>query len=172
MYLIKNSKDDKEKMFVLNELMELFKGTIYRQVMFAEFERDMHALKEKGEILTNELLSNEYYKLNEKYFGPNVVIDEAIKYEWSRIPHFYYNFYVYKYAIGLSSACHIVNNILEGKENALENYLNFLKSGGSDYPANELKIAGVDVTKPEVVESAIKMFNEVIDEFKSLYEKM
>jgi len=172
MYLIKNSKDDKEKMFVLNELMELFKGTIYRQVMFAEFERDMHALKEKGEILTNELLSNEYYKLNQKYFGPNVVVDEAIKYEWSRIPHFYYNFYVYKYAIGLSSACHIVNNILEGKENALENYLSFLKSGGSDYPANELKIAGVDVTSPEVIESAIKMFDNVIDEFKTLFEKM
>ena len=172
MYLIKNSKDDKEKMFVLNELMELFKGTIYRQVMFAEFERDMHALKEQGEILTNELLSNEYYKLNQKYFGPNVVVDEAIKYEWSRIPHFYYNFYVYKYAIGLSSACHIVNNILEGKENALENYLSFLKSGGSDYPANELKIAGVDVTSPEVIESAIKMFDNVIDEFKTLFEKM
>ena len=172
MYLIKNSKDDKEKMFVLNELMELFKGTIYRQVMFAEFERDMHALKEKGEILTNELLSNEYYKLNEKYFGPNVVVDDLIKYEWERIPHFYYNFYVYKYAIGLSSACHIVNNILEGKENALENYLSFLKTGGSDYPANELKIAGVDVTKPEVVESAIKMFDNVIDEFKTLFEKM
>ena len=172
MYLIKNSKDDKEKMFVLNELMELFKGTIYRQVMFAEFERDMHALKEQGEILTNELLSNEYYKLNEKYFGPNVVVDELIKYEWERIPHFYYNFYVYKYAIGLSSACHIVNNILEGKENALENYLSFLKSGGSDYPANELKIAGVDVTKPEAIESAIKMFDNVIDEFKTLFEKM
>lgn len=172
MYLIKNSKDDKEKMYVLNELMELFKGTIYRQVMFAEFERDMHALKENGEILTNELLSNEYYKLNQKYFGPNVVVDELIKYEWERIPHFYYNFYVYKYAIGLSSACHIVNNILEGKDNALENYLAFLKSGGSDYPANELKIAGVDVTSPEVIESAIKMFDGVIDEFKTLFEKM
>ena len=172
MYLIKNSKDDKEKMFVLNELMELFKGTIYRQVMFAEFERDMHALKEQGEILTNELLSNKYYKLNQKYFGPNVVVDEAIKYEWERIPHFYYNFYVYKYAIGLSSACHIVNNILEGKENALENYLSFLKSGGSDYPANALKIAGVDVTSSEVIESAIKMFDNVIDEFKTLFEKM
>ncbi len=123
MYLIKNSNDDKEKLFALNQLMELFKGTIYRQVMFAEYEKNIHDLKENGEILTNELLSNEYYKLNKKYFGDNVVVDELIKYEWERIPHFYYNFYVYKYAIGLSSACYIVTNILNGKEGAVENYL-------------------------------------------------
>lgn len=170
-YLLKNSKDKEEKLFILNHLMELYKGTIYRQVMFAEFERDMHALKEQGEVLTNELLSNKYYELNKKYFGPGVVIDDLIKYEWERIPHFYYNFYVYKYAIGLSCASYIVTSILEGKENALENYIKFLSSGGSDYPANELKIAGIDITKPDVVESAIKMFDEIIDEFKTLYKK-
>ena len=171
LYLINNSNDNKEKLYVLNELLELFRQTIYRQVMFAEFEKLTHELTEKGEILTSELLTDEYYKLNQKYFGSNVVVDELIKYEWERIPHFYYNFYVYKYAIGISSACHIVNNILEGKENALENYLSFLKSGGSDYPANELKITGVDVTKPEVVESAIKMFDETIDKFQKVYKK-
>ncbi len=170
-YLLKNSKDKDEKLYVLNHMMELYKGTIYRQVMFAEFERDMHALKEQGEILTNELLSSKYYELNKKYFGPNVVVDDLIKYEWERIPHFYYNFYVYKYAIGLSCASYIVTNILEGKENALENYIKFLSSGGSDYPANELKIAGIDITKKDVIESAIKMFDETIEEFKKLYEE-
>ena len=170
-YLLKHSKDEKEKLFILNNLMELFKGTIFRQTMFAEFERDMHKKYENGEILTNELLSNEYYKLNKEYFGPNVVVDEEIKYEWERIPHFYYDFYVYKYAIGLSSACYIVDGIVNNKPNALENYLEFLKSGGSDYPANELKIAGVDINSSEVIESAIKMFDETIDEFKKLIKK-
>ena len=167
-YLLKNTSDSKEKKYVLNRMMELFKGTIYRQAMFAEFERDMHKSKEDGEILTNEYLSDKYYKLNKKYFGNNVIVDDLIKYEWERIPHFYYNFYVYKYCIGLSCAAYIVTNILEGKENALENYIKFLSSGGSDYPANELKLAGIDITKPDVIESAIKMFDETINEFKQI----
>ena len=166
-HLYKKEKEDKQKLAILNEMMELFKSTIYRQVMFAEFEKEVHALKEQGEVLTNELLSKEYYRLNKKYFGDNVVVDELIAYEWERIPHFYYNFYVYKYAIGLSSACYIVNNILNGKEGALESYLNFLKSGGSDYPTEELKLAGVDILNSEVIESAIKMFDEAIDEFEA-----
>ncbi len=169
-YLLKNSKDKKEKLFVLNNMMELFKGTIYRQVMFAEFEKITHDMKEKGEVLTYELLNNTYYELNKKYFGKDVHIDEEIKYEWSRIPHFYYDFYVYKYAIGLSAACYIVDSILNNKPNALENYLNFLKTGGSMYPIDELKVAGVDVTKSEVVESAIKMFDEVMNQFEALNE--
>ena len=123
---------------------------------------------EKGEVLTNELLCNEYYKLNLKYFGPDVVVDDLIKYEWERIPHFYYDFYVYKYVIGLSCACFIVDGILNKKDKALENYLKFLSSGGSDYPINELKIAGIDVTKKEVIESAIKMFDGFIDQFIEL----
>lgn len=167
-YLLNNTDDNNEKKYIINVMMNSFKSTIYRQVMFAEFERDMHALKERGEILTNETLSNYYYDLNKKYFGPNVVVDEVIRYEWERIPHFYYNFYVYKYAIGLSCACYIVDNILSGKDNALENYKTFLKSGGSDYPVNELKIAGIDITSSEVVTSAIKMFDNLIEQFKSL----
>ncbi len=170
-YLLNNSKDNKEKLYILDYMMGLYTGTIYRQVMFAEFERDMHALKEQGEILTNELLSNKYYELNKKYFGKNVVVDDLIKYEWERIPHFYYNFYVYKYAIGLSCASYIVTNILDNKEGALENYIKFLSSGGSDYPANELKLAGIDITKSEVIESAVKMFDETIDEFRKIYNE-
>lgn len=171
-HLYKKETDDKQKLAILNEMLELFKSTIYRQTMFAEFEKKMHALKEQGEVLTNELLSKEYYALNKMYFGDGVVVDDLIAYEWERIPHFYYNFYVYKYAIGLASACYIVTSILSGKEGAKEDYLNFLKSGGSAYPEEELKIAGVDITKSEVIESAIQMFDEVIDEFETLYKKV
>ena len=167
-YLLNNTNDQEEKKYILSNLMDLFKATLYRQTMFAEYERNMHSKHEKGEILTNELLCNEYYKLNLKYFGPNVVVDELIKYEWERIPHFYYDFYVYKYAIGLSCACYIVDGILNKKEGFLGNYLKFLSSGGSDYPINELKMAGIDVTKKEVIESAIKMFDGLIEQFKDL----
>ena len=167
-YILNYTDDVNEKKYIINEMMNNFKSTIYRQTMFAEFERDMHALKEKGEVLTSQLLSDKYYELNKKYFGPNVVVDDVIRYEWERIPHFYYDFYVYKYAIGLSCACYIADGILNNKPNALENYKKFLSSGGSDYPANELKIAGIDVTKSEVVESAIKMFDNLIKQFKEL----
>ena len=168
-YLLKESQDKEVKLSILNRLMELFKGTIYRQTMFAEFEKNMYEIVEKGNIFTWEDLSNMYYDLNKKYFGDDVVVDEDIKYEWSRIPHFYYNFYVYKYATGLSAACFIVDNILSGKENALESYLEFLSTGSKYYPLEELKIAGVDMTDPKVVESAIKMFDEAINEFNELY---
>ena len=167
-YILKNSNSKQEKLYILNHLMELFKSTIFRQTMFAEFERDMYKKRENKEPLTNDILCDYYYKLNEKYFGKNVVVDEEIKYEWMRIPHFYYNFYVYKYATGLSAACYIANSILEGKENAKENYLKFLKSGGSMYPTEELKIAGVDISKKEVIEQAIKEFNDIIEETRKL----
>ena len=137
--------------------------------MFAEFERDIYSKVENNEIITYDLLCDEYYKLNKKYFGDNVVVDEEIKYEWARIPHFYMNFYVYQYATGLSAAAAIVTDILNDKEKAKENYLKFLTLGGSMYPIDELKVAGVDMTKPEVIEKAIKMFNDIIDEFKEVY---
>ena len=167
-YLIKESNNKDEKMFLLNQLMELYKSTIYRQVMFAEFERDMHYDYEEGNILTYEYLQNKYYALVKKYFGDGVVCDEIIKNEWMRIPHFYYNFYVYKYAIGLSCATQIVNNILSGKEDAVSNYLSVLKTGGSDYPVNELKVAGVDVFDDSVYLEAIKEFEKTINQFKKL----
>ena len=168
-HMLKNTNDKKEKLVILDNLMELFKGTIYRQTMFAEFERDIYAKVENGDIITYDLLCDHYYELNKKYFGENVVIDEEIKYEWERIPHFYMNFYVYQYATGLSAASAIVSDILDNKANAKENYLKFLTLGGSMYPIDELKVAGVDMTKPEVIEKAIKMFDEIIDEFKEVY---
>ena len=170
-YLIEHTTDKNEKLFLINQLLELYKATIYRQVMFAEFERDMHKALENGEILTNEYLKENYYKLVKKYFGENVVCDEEIKNEWMRIPHFYYNFYVYKYAIGLSCATKIVNGILNNEENALDNYLAFLKTGGSMYPASELKVAGVDIYDENVYLDAINTFNKYIDEFKNIYKK-
>lgn len=166
--LLKKSNSKEEKLNILNRLLELFKSTIYRQTMFAEFEKKIYELRESGNVLTSETICKEYYELNKLYFGNNVVVDDLIKYEWERIPHFYYNFYVYKYATGLSAACYIVKNILDNKENSKENYLKFLKSGGSMYPLDELKLAGVDMNKPEVVESAISMFKETIEEFKTL----
>lgn len=168
-YMIKNSSSKEEKLYIINKLLELFRATIYRQTMFAEFEKEIYSLVENDEILTADLLDKKYYELNEKYFGNNVVIDKEIMYEWERIPHFYYNFYVYKYATGLSCACMIVNNILSGKKDAVNNYINFLKCGRTKNPIDSLKVAGVDITKKEVVNSAIDMFSELIDEFSSLY---
>ena len=165
-YLIEHTIDKKEKLFLINELLELYKATIYRQVMFAEFERDMHKALENGEILTNEYLSSNYYELVKKYFGDNVVCDKMIKNEWMRIPHFYYNFYVYKYAIGLSCATKIVNGILNKEEGALEKYLAFLKTGGSMYPSEELKVAGVDIYDENVYKEAINTFENYIKLFK------
>ena len=170
-YLLNNSTDKEEKLFILDNLMTLFKSTIYRQTMFAEFEQDIYNTAEQDIPLTADLLSNKYYKLNKKYFGSNVLIDEEIKYEWSRIPHFYYNFYVYKYATGLSAACKIVDNILTNKENAVENYKEFLKVGSKKNPIDSLKLAGVDLTKKEVIEAAISMFDETIENFKSLNKR-
>ena len=167
-YLLKTSNNKEEKLFILDKLMNLFKATIYRQTMFAEFEQAIYKDAENDIPLTADYLSEKYYTLNQKYFGSDVVIEKEIQYEWARIPHFYYNFYVYKYATGLSAACHIANDILSGKENAVENYKSFLKCGSKKNPIDSLKLAGVDLTKKEVVESAINMFNDTIDEFKKL----
>ena len=170
-YLLKTSDNKEEKRFILDKLMNLFKATIYRQTMFAEFEQKIYEDTEKDIPLTADYLSEKYYNLNKKYFGSNVIVDEEIQYEWARIPHFYYNFYVYQYATGLSAACHIANDILSGKENAVENYKSFLKCGSKKNPIDSLKLAGVDLTKKEVVESALNMFNETIEEFKKLTDE-
>lgn len=168
-YMLKNSKNKEEKLAVINHILDLYKATLYRQTMFAEFEKETYKLREKGEVLTSDLLSNTYYNLVKKYFGPNVLCDDLIKYEWARIPHFYYNFYVYKYATGISAASYIVDGILNNKEGALENYIKFLKSGGSMYPLDELKIAGVNLNSESVILSAIKTFEKYLKEFKDIY---
>ena len=171
-YMLKNSKDNKERLSILSELMGLYKATIYRQVMFAEFEKIIHSQKENGEVLTGEGMSELYYNLNKKYFGDNVVVDDLIKYEWMRIPHFYYNFYVYKYAIGLSCASKIVTDIYNEVPGARERYINFLSSGSRKSPIELLKDTGCDLTNSSVVESAIDMFSSLLDEFIKTYEEV
>ncbi len=170
-YLLKQTNDKKEKLYLLNKLLELFKGTIFRQTMFAEFEKDMYESHENGLILTSEYLCDSYYKIVKKYFGKNVFCDKLIKYEWERIPHFYYNFYVYKYAIGLSAACKIVRDIETKGESAINKYLDFLKTGGSMYPSDELLVCDVDIKNPLFIEEAITMFKETIQEFQDIYRK-
>lgn len=170
-YMLKNSTSKEEKSVILNQLLELFKGTIYRQVMFSEFEKYAYDLVENDDVITSDKLCDKYYQLNKLYFGDNVVVDDLIRYEWEKVPHFYYNFYVYKYATGISAACKIVDGILNNEKDALDNYLNMLKSGSRQNPLDTLKIAGVDMTDKEVYESAIKMFDETIEEFKTLIEK-
>ena len=170
-YMLEHSNNNKEKLSILNRLLELFRTTIYRQTMFASFEKEIYEKDLSGEILTSDVLCDTYYELNKKYFGDETVIDEEIKYEWLKVPHFYYYFYVYKYATGLSAAAHIVNRILNKEENAVEEYLSFLKTGGSMYPLDELKIAGVDMKDKNVIISAIKMFNDTLNEFEDLYNK-
>ncbi len=171
-YMLKVSNDPKEKLSILSDLLGLYKATIYRQVMFAEFERIIHSKKEEGLVLTGEEMCNIYYDLNKKYFGDKVVVDDLIKYEWMRIPHFYYNFYVYKYAIGLSCASKIVNDILSGKELAKENYIKFLSSGSSKSPMELLKDTGCDLTDSSVIENAIDMFKSLLDEFIITYKQV
>lgn len=168
-YMLKNSKDKNEKLAIINHILDLYKATLFRQTMFAEFEQKTHSLREQGEVLTSDLLSNTYYDLIKKYFGKNVVCDDLIKYEWARIPHFYYGFYVYKYATGISAASYIVDGILNNKEGQLESYINFLKTGGSMYPLDELKVANIDLTNEEVIQSAIKTFEKYIKEFIEIY---
>lgn len=169
-YRLEHSDDPEEKLGILGNLLELYKSTIYRQIMFAEFEMQTHALAESGEVLTADLLCEKYYALNEKYFGGEIILDREIACEWMRVPHFYYNFYVYKYAIGLTAASHIVKRIRSGEPGALESYFAFLKLGSTKDPIESLKVAGVDMTKTDVFDSAVAMFNELIDEFERLYE--
>ena len=170
-YLIENSKDDNEKLAALNHLLELFKGTIFRQTMFEEFEKYAFDLIEDDDVITADKLCDKYLELNKLYFGDSLVVDEDIKYEWEKVPHFYYNFYVFMYATSLSAACDIATRILNNEENALENYLKMLKSGNFYNPLDTLKIAGVDMTDKKVYENAIKMFDDTIEEFKVLIKK-
>lgn len=167
-YMLENSKSNNEKKMILSEMMDDFKATMFRQTMFSEFEHFMHEEVEKGNVLTQEVLCNKYLELNKKYFGNSVIVNDEIRYEWMRIPHFYYDFYVYQYATGLASACDIVRRIRNKEEGAIEGYLKFLSSGDSMDPIEELRLAGVDITKKETITSAIDMFDALIDEFKSL----
>lgn len=166
-YLLNNTKDKDEKIYYLVEFLDKFKGTVFRQVMFAEFENIIHEKYENGESLTMELLCDEYYKLNKNHFSPVVKVDEDIKYEWSVIPHFYTSFYVYKYATGFISALLIVDKLLHDK-NFKDKYIEFLSSGNIDYPLDLLKKIDIDLTNEKVLNRAFEIFNEKLNMLKSL----
>lgn len=170
-HLIANAKDKKEKAYLINYHLEQFRGTLYRQTMFAEFEMLTHQMAEEGQALTAETLSALYYDLNKKYYGDNVVIDEDIAMEWARIPHFYRNFYVYQYATGYSAAIALSKRILEKGESAVDEYIhNFLCGGSSKDPIDLLKGAGVDMSSKEPVEQALKVFADLVDQLEELIE--
>ena len=167
-YLLRHTEDKKEKAYLINYFLEQFKGTLYRQTMFAEFEKITHEMAGRGEPLTAEILNDIYYKLNEQYFGDGIVIDKEIALEWSRIPHFYTPFYVYQYATGYSAAIAISRKILSGDAAAREGYMKFLSGGSSMNPIDLLKLCGVDMTTPEPVQSALRLFGELLDEMEEL----
>ena len=171
-YLLKTEADPHIRAFVLNHYLDGFKGTIFRQTQFAEFEHFIHTEDAKGTPLTSEFLSDYYGDLNAKYYGPAVEKDPEIAYEWSRIPHFYYNYYVFQYSTGFSAAAALADKILKGEENALENYLGFLKAGSSDYPIEVMKKAGVDMTQAAYIEDAMKVFEERLNELEALIETL
>ncbi len=166
--MLKKADDKGNRLYLLNHYLEQFRTTVYRQTMFAEFEKIIYEYVEKGGSLTADYLSDTYKKLNEKYYGPDVVIDDEIAIEWARIPHFYYNYYVFQYATGFSAAVSLAQQILEEGDSAVERYINFLKSGSSDYPINVLKTAGVDMTTVEPVDNALKLFAQLVDEMDRL----
>lgn len=168
-YMYEHSTSKDEKLSILNEKLDLFKATIYRQTMFAEFEKNAHDYVDSGNILTKDYLDDMYYDLNKTYFGSNVVVDEDIKYEWARIPHFYTPFYVYQYATSLSISCYVALNIINKTPGFVEKYLEFLQSGGRDYPLEVLKIIDVDLKDTKVFESALEDFKNTLDEFKKIY---
>ena len=168
-YLLSVETDKKRRAYIINNFLESFRTTIFRQTLFAEFERIAHDMYMKGIPLTAQTLSEEYRKLNELYYE-GAKVGELHQYEWALIPHFYNAFYVYQYATGFSSAVAIANHIYETGDASA--YLEFLKTGGSDYPLNELKIAGVDLTKPDTVKNAMKVFADCLDEFEQLLKEI
>ena len=167
-HLLKNTTDKVQRAYLINHFLESFRGTVYRQTMFAEFELRTHEMCERGESLTPDALSKLYYDLNKQWFGKDMNVDEDIAMEWARIPHFYYNFYVYQYATGFSAAVALANRILKEGAPAVEDYKKFLSGGCSKSPIELLKIAGVDMTTPEPVNAGLEMFGRLIDEMEEL----
>lgn len=164
-YLLKNCQDNSERKYLLNHYLEQFKGTLFRQTMFAEFEMTTHKMAEAGEVLSAEVLCNTYRTLNEKYFGKDMVMDEEIALEWSRIPHFYTPFYVYQYATGFSAAIAIASKILKGDEQGIAGYRRFLSGGSSMHPIDLLKLCGVDMENPQVIQEALDVFDGLLQEW-------
>ncbi len=170
-YLLGRTTDKRERAWLINHFLEQFKGTLYRQTMFAEFELRLGELNAKGETLTAELLNREYRALNEKYYGPDMVSDDLIALEWARIPHFYYNYYVYQYATGYSAAIALSRKILREGESAVKDYLGFLSGGCSKDPIDLLRGAGVDMASPAPIQEALKLFDSLLGEMEKLTEE-
>jgi len=166
--LLQRCQSTEEKIYLINEKIEDIRATLFRQTMFAEFELLIHTLAEENVPLTAALLKEEYHKLNAAYFGKDVVLDEEINIEWARIPHFYYNFYVYQYATGISAALTLAHNVREGSTQERQQYLSFLQGGCSQYPLDLLRYAGVDLRSPKPVETAIHKFASLVDQLEEL----
>jgi oligoendopeptidase F len=173
-YMLDHSESNEEKAYILNQLLDMIDGTLFRQTMFLEFESFAHELVKDELPFTSDSLGEKYYSLLKKYSGTDVNVSKESNNSWVRVDHFYYSFYVYKYATGVSSSLAIVKGILEGKENKenINNYLKFLKLGGSDYPLDELKVAGVDLENPKVIEDAVESFNDYLEQFKQVLEEV
>ena len=169
-YLLGKTTDKKERAYLINHFLEQFKGTLYRQTMFAEFELNIGRMVQQGQTLTADVLCAEYRRLNEMYFGPDMVVDDRIALEWARIPHFYYNYYVFQYATGYSAAIALSRKVLAEGESAVKDYIKFLSGGCSKSPIELLKDAGVDMTSPEPVNQALQLFGELLDEMEALTE--
>ncbi len=167
-YLLKKLKSKQKRLYILNHYLEQFRGTVYRQTMFAEFEKIIHHNAQNGIPLTNKSLSDIYHDLNIKYYGPEIEVDKIIDIEWARVPHFYSAFYVYKYALGFSAAASLATKILSGDSDAIKRYLEFLSSGDSDYPLDLLKKAGVDMTSPGPVNNALGVFSDLVNEMEAI----
>ena len=167
-YLLGKTTDRKERAYLINHFLDQFKGTLYRQTMFAEFELNIGQMAAQGQTLTADVLSAEYKRLNELYYGPDMVVDDRIAMEWARIPHFYYDYYVFQYATGYSAAIALSRRILREGEPAVKDYLGFLSGGCSKSPIDLLKGAGVDMTSPEPVNQALALFDELLDEMEEL----
>ncbi|MFC7321223.1 oligoendopeptidase F [Halobacillus campisalis] len=167
-YMLKKTNDKKEKLYLLNNFLEGFRGTVFRQTMFAEFEHEIHVQAQNGEALTADKLTEIYYDLNKKYFGEELVIDEEIGLEWARIPHFYMGYYVYQYSTGYAAATTLAEQILSEGKPAVDRYMSFLEAGSSDYPIEVLKQAGVDMTSKDPVYEALDVFEQKLNEMEEL----
>ena len=170
-HLLSKTNDKKERAYLINHFLEQFKGTLYRQTMFAEFELNIGRMIGEGQTLTADALCAEYKRLNEMYFGPDMVVDDEIAMEWARIPHFYYNYYVFQYATGYSAAIALSRRILREGESAVKDYIGFLSGGCSKSPIDLLKGAGVDMASPDPVNQALQLFGELLDEMEKLTEE-
>ena len=170
-YLLDKYEDPQVRLYIINHFLDGMKGTVYRQTQFAEFEHFMYQSDAAGQPLTQQFLSDNYRELNRKYYGEAVNSDSEIALEWSRIPHFYYNYYVFQYATGFSAATAFSKAILEGQEGALDKYLGYLKAGRSQYPIDIIKTAGLDMTQSDYIDAALDVFEQRLNEFEALLKE-